>query len=91
MRIDENDHTVERLTEDLNGREKFFLTLASILEDVGWIEQESSGEYIITDKGNSEAKKYWYDNSKFNQILVADHSTVVCDMTYLQSIQTYKL
>lgn len=58
MRIDENDHTVERLTEDLNSREKYFLTLASILEDVGWIEQESSGEYIITDKGNSEAKKY---------------------------------
>ena len=58
MRIDENDHTVKRLTKDLNGRENYFLTLASVLEDVGWIEQESSGEYIITDKGNSEAKKY---------------------------------
>lgn len=58
MRMDENDHTVERLTMDLNGRENYFLTLASVLEDVGWIEQESSGEYIITDKGNSEAKKY---------------------------------
>ena len=58
MRIDENDHTVERLTKDLNSRENYFLTLASVLEDVGWIEQESSGEYIITDKGNSEAKKY---------------------------------
>ena len=56
----------------------YFLTLASVLEDVGWIEQESSGEYIITDKGNSEAKKYWYDNSKSNQILFADHSIVVC-------------
>ena len=58
MRIDENDHTVERLTKDLNSRENYFLTLASILEDVGWIEQESSGVCIITDKGNSEAKKY---------------------------------
>jgi predicted transcriptional regulator len=58
MRIDENDHAVERLTQDLNDRENYFSTLASILEDVGWIEQESSGEYIITDKGNSEAKKY---------------------------------
>ena len=58
MRIDENDNTVKRLTKDLNGRENYFLTLASVLEDVGWIEQESSGEYIITDKGNSEAKKY---------------------------------
>jgi Mn-dependent DtxR family transcriptional regulator len=58
MRIDENDHTVEKLTKDLNSRENYFLTLASILEDVGWIEQESSGECIITDKGNSEAKKY---------------------------------
>jgi predicted transcriptional regulator len=56
MRIDENDHTVERLTKDLNGRENYFLTLASVLEDVGWIEQESSGEYIITDKGNSSEK-----------------------------------
>lgn len=54
MRIDENDHTVERLTKDLNSRENYFLTLASILEDVGWIEQESRGECIITDKGNSE-------------------------------------
>lgn len=58
MRMDENDHTVERLTKDLNSRENYFLTLASVLEDVGWIEQESSGKYIITDKGNSEAKKY---------------------------------
>ena len=40
MRIDENDHTVERLAKDLNGRENYFLTLASVLEDVGWIEQE---------------------------------------------------
>jgi predicted transcriptional regulator len=58
MRIVEYEHTVERLTKDLNGRENYFLTLTSVLEDVGWIEQESSGEYIITDKGNSEAKKY---------------------------------
>jgi hypothetical protein len=58
MRIDENDHAVERLTQDLNDRENYFSTLASILEDVGWIEQESSGEYVITGKGNSEAKKY---------------------------------
>jgi hypothetical protein len=53
MRVDENDHAVERLTQDLNDRENYFSTLTSILEDVGWIEQKSSGEYIITDKGNS--------------------------------------
>ena len=49
---------MEKLTQDLNGRENYVSTVVSILEDVGWIEQEPSGKYIITDKGNSEAQKY---------------------------------
>jgi Mn-dependent DtxR family transcriptional regulator len=58
MRIVKNDDTVEELTQGLKGKESYVSTLASILEDVGCIEQEPSGKYIITDKGNSEAQKY---------------------------------
>jgi Mn-dependent DtxR family transcriptional regulator len=58
MRIVENDNTVEKLTQDLDCKENYVTTLASILEDLGWIEQEPGGKYIITDKGNSEAQKY---------------------------------
>jgi Mn-dependent DtxR family transcriptional regulator len=58
MRIVKNDDTVEELTQGLEGKESYISTLASILEDVGWIEQKPSGKYMITDKGNSEAQKY---------------------------------
>jgi Mn-dependent DtxR family transcriptional regulator len=50
--------TVQKLVQDLDGKEKYVSILVSILEDVGWIEQEPSGKYIITNKGNSEAQMY---------------------------------
>lgn len=55
--------TVEKLVQDLDGKERYVSTLVSILEDVGWVEQEPSGRYIITDKGNSDAQKYRYNKS----------------------------
>ena len=55
MRIVKNDDTVEELTQGLEGKESYVSILASILEDVGWIEQEPSDKYIITNKGNSSA------------------------------------
>ncbi|MGB8134899.1 MAG: hypothetical protein WCE99_11985 [Nitrososphaeraceae archaeon] len=58
MRIVVEDDTVQKLVHDLDGKEKYFSTLVSILEDVGWVEQEPSGKYIITNKGNSEAQMY---------------------------------
>jgi Mn-dependent DtxR family transcriptional regulator len=58
MRIVVEGETVQKLVHDLDGKEKYVSTLVSILEDVGWIEQEPSGKYIITNKGNSEAPMY---------------------------------
>lgn len=55
--------TVEKLVQDLDGKERYVSTLVSILEDVGWVEQEPSGRYITTDKGNSDAQKYRYNKS----------------------------
>ena len=62
IRIVEEDDTVEKLTQGLDAKESYVSTLASILEDIGWIEQEPSGKYIITDKGNSEAQNYCCNN-----------------------------
>jgi Mn-dependent DtxR family transcriptional regulator len=62
MRIVGEGDTVEKLTQGLDDKESYVLTLTSILEDIGWIEQEPSGRYIITDKGNSEAQNYWHGN-----------------------------
>jgi DNA-binding IclR family transcriptional regulator len=56
MRIAEEGDTVEELTQGLDRKESYVSTLTSILEDVGWIDQDPSGKYIITDKGNSSAK-----------------------------------
>jgi Mn-dependent DtxR family transcriptional regulator len=58
MRIVVEGDTVENLVQDLDGKERYVSTLVTILEDVGWVEQEPSGKYIITDKGNSEAQMY---------------------------------
>jgi DNA-binding IclR family transcriptional regulator len=58
MRIVGQDDTVEELTQGLDDKESYVSTLTSILEDIGWIEQDPSGRYIITDKGNSEAQNY---------------------------------
>lgn len=58
MRIVVEGDTVQKLVQDLDGKEKYVSTLVSIFEDVGWIEQEPSGKYIITNKGNSEAQMY---------------------------------
>jgi Mn-dependent DtxR family transcriptional regulator len=58
MRIAVEGDTAEKLVQDLDGKEKYVSTLVSILEDVGWIEQEPSDKYIITNKGNSEAQMY---------------------------------
>ncbi|MGC2562730.1 MAG: hypothetical protein WA326_06960 [Nitrososphaeraceae archaeon] len=58
MRIVVEGDTVQKLVQNLDGKEKYVSTLVSILEDVGWVEQEPSGKYIITDKGNSEAQMY---------------------------------
>ena len=41
-------------------------TLTSILEDIGWIEQEPSGKYIITDKGNSEVDSISHGTKRRN-------------------------
>jgi Mn-dependent DtxR family transcriptional regulator len=58
MRIVEEGDTVEELTQGLDDKENYVSTLTSILEDIGWIEQDPSGKYIITEKGNSEAQNY---------------------------------
>lgn len=63
MRIVVESDTVEKLVQDFDGKERYVSTLVSILEDVGWVEQEPSGRYIITDKGNSDAQKYRYNKS----------------------------
>jgi len=63
MRIVVEGDTVEKLVQDFDGKERYVSTLVSILEDVGWVEQEPSGRYIITDKGNSDAQKYRYNKS----------------------------
>ena len=58
MRIVVEGDTIQKLVQNLDGKEKYVSTLVSILKDVGWVEQEPSGKYIITDKGNSEAQMY---------------------------------
>jgi Mn-dependent DtxR family transcriptional regulator len=63
MRIVVEGDTVQKLVQDLDGKERYVSTLVSILEDVGWVEQEPSGKFIITDKGNSEAQMYRYNKS----------------------------
>ena len=55
MRIVVEGDTVQKLVHDFDGKERDVSTLVSILEDVGWFEQEPSGKYIITDKGSSDA------------------------------------
>jgi DNA-binding IclR family transcriptional regulator len=58
MRIVEEGDSVEELTQGLDRKESYVSALTSILKDVGWIDQDPSGKYIITDKGNSEAQNY---------------------------------
>jgi Mn-dependent DtxR family transcriptional regulator len=58
MRIVGEGDMVEELTQGLDDKESYVSTLTSILEDIGWIEQDPSGKYTITDKGNSEAQNY---------------------------------
>jgi Mn-dependent DtxR family transcriptional regulator len=58
MRIVVEGNTVQKLVQDLDGKDKYISTLVSILEDIGWVEQEPNGKYIITNKGNSEAQMY---------------------------------
>ena len=58
MRIVVEGDTIQKLVHDLDGKEKYVSTLVSILKDVGWIEQEPSGKYKITNKGKSEAQMY---------------------------------
>lgn len=62
MRIVGEGDTVEELTQGLDDKESYVSTLTSVLEDIGWIEQDPSGKYTITDKGNSEAQNYWHSN-----------------------------
>ena len=49
---------MEKLTQDLDGKGNYVSSLVSVLEDIGWIKLEPSGKYIITDKGETEARKY---------------------------------
>ena len=49
---------MEKLTQDLDGKENYVSSLASILEEIWWIKLDPSGKYIITDKGETEARKY---------------------------------
>jgi len=58
MRIVGEGDMVEELTQGLDDKESYVSTLTSILEDIGWIEQDPSGKYTITGKGNSEAQNY---------------------------------
>ena len=55
MRIVVEGDTVQKLVQDLDGKERYVSTLVSILEDVRWVEQEPSGKNIVTDKGSSDA------------------------------------
>ncbi len=55
MRIVVEGDTVEKLVQDLDGKERYVSTLVSLLGDVRWVEQEPSGKYIVTDKGSSDA------------------------------------
>ena len=48
---------MEKLTQDLDGKENYVSSLVSILKDIGWIKLEPIGKYIITDKGETEAQK----------------------------------
>jgi hypothetical protein len=43
MRIVVEGDPVQKLVQDLEDKEKYDSTLVSILEDVGWVEQEPSG------------------------------------------------
>ena len=58
MRIVVEGNTVQKLVQDLDGKDNYISTLVSILEDIGRAEQEPNGKYIITNKGNSEAQMY---------------------------------
>ena len=54
---------MEKLTQDLDGKENYVSSLVSVLEDIGWIKLEPSGKYIITDKGETEARKYYHEST----------------------------
>jgi Mn-dependent DtxR family transcriptional regulator len=57
-RLVEEGDTVDKLTQGLEAKGSYVSTLTSILEDIGWIEQEPSSKYMITDKGDSEAQNF---------------------------------
>lgn len=66
---------MEKLTQDLDGKENYVSSLVSILKDIGWIKLEPSGKYIITDKGETEAQKYWHNKDPY-QILLTLYSNI---------------
>jgi len=59
----------------LDGKENYVSSLVSVLEDIGWIKLEPSGKYIITDKGETEARKYLHSKDPC-RILLALYSNI---------------
>ena len=60
MRIAVEGDTVEKLVQDLDGKENMFHS-SVYLRRCRWVEQEPSGKYIITDKGT--LCEYGYNKS----------------------------
>lgn len=53
-RLTENADSIGTLTPAFDGDEKFVSSIVSFLEDIGWMIQQPTGRYVITDKGKNE-------------------------------------
>lgn len=60
-RLTENADSIGTLTPAFDGDEKFVSSIVSFLEDIGWMIQQPTGRYVITDKGKNEEQ--WYDRT----------------------------
>jgi predicted transcriptional regulator len=45
---------IEELTQDFDDNEDFVLSIIAFLKEIGWLKEEQSGKYIITDEGAAE-------------------------------------
>ncbi|HEU4445910.1 MAG TPA: hypothetical protein VFR94_14640 [Nitrososphaeraceae archaeon] len=50
-RLTENGDPVGTLTSAFNCDGKFVSSIVSFLEDIGWMKQQPSGQYVIADRG----------------------------------------
>jgi hypothetical protein len=49
-----NDHeSVEKIAVDFGGDKKFIIGVIHFLDDIGWIRQDSTGNYRMTRKGKT--------------------------------------